>query len=487
MDGGAVAADGASRLVLLERTSTQASVRAPGGVLLIATYELGHQPVNLASPLGALRAAGFQPFAVDTSVDEVGDAAIRRARLVAISTPMHTALRLGSAIAERVRQVNPDAHVCFYGHYAELNASHLLSNAAVSVLSGEYEPELVSLAAALADGAEPTGVSELTTAGSRSGPALSRLAMPLIDRSGLPPLDRYARLEVNGEMRVAGYIEATRGCHHQCTHCPITPVYRGRFFALPRETVVADALTQIEAGARHVTFGDPDFFNGPTHGLRIMREVRAVASETTFDVTIKVEHLLQHRSRLRELAELGCVFVVSAVETLSDEVLRRLRKGHTRADVEEALRLLDEVGIAMRPSLLPFTPWSTREDYAELLQFVAEHDLIEHIDPVHLSIRLLVPPGSAILAEDPDGTVFGPLDAPSFQHRWDHPDSMMDELQRSIAVVVEVDASRNIPARQTFATIWRTAHDATDLLSADPPRPIEARPRPPRLTEDWFC
>lgn len=472
--------------MLLDRTWTS-TITEPGGVLLIAPYELGHQPVNIASPLGALRAAGFQPLAIDTTVDELGDEAIRRTRLVAISTPMHTALRLGAAIAERVRQVNPAAHICLYGHYAELNASHLLTGLADSVLSGEFEPALVSLATSLTVGAGPANVAGDTTVASASGPQLQRLAEPLIDRRGLPPLDRYARLDIDGQMRVAGYIEATRGCHHQCTHCPITPVYRGRFFALPRSVVVADALSQIEAGARHLTFGDPDFFNGPTHGLRIMRDVRAVAPATTFDVTIKVEHLLQHRDRLPELAELGCVFVVSAVETLSEEVLRRLRKGHTRAHVEEALRLLDEVGIAMRPSLLPFTPWSTLTDYAELLQFVAEHDLIEHIDPVHLSIRLLVPPGSAILAEDPDGTVFAPLDAPSFQHPWRHPDPAMDALQRTVSAIVEADAARGISARETFTTIWHATREASGLLQPDPPEPLEARPRPPRLTEDWFC
>jgi hypothetical protein len=168
-------------------------------------------------------------------------------------------------------------------------------------------------------------------------------------------------------------------------------------------------------------------------------------------------------------------------------VLARLRKGHTAADVAEALALLDAVGIAMRPSLLPFTPWSTRADYAELLTFVARHDLVECIDPVHFSIRLLVPPGSAILAEDPDGRHFGPLDAAGFQHPWRHEDPLMDELQGRVAALVERNARRGLPARETFAAIWRLTAAMTDLLPPEPPAPVLARPWPPRLTEDWFC
>ena len=473
--------------ISLDRISTRPDVVEPGGVLLVACYELGHQPFNLASPRAALRAAGLAPVAVDTAVETLTDEAIELAALIAISVPMHTALRLGVAVAERVRAVNPSAHLCLYGHYAHLNAAYLLDQVADSVVGGEYESTLVQLAAALRDGVDLASVPGLRTSDSPAAPVIERIVFAAPDRDALPAMDKYAQLEWAGETRLAGYVEASRGCHHLCTHCPIPPVYGGRFFAVPRATVVADALQQVAAGARHITFGDPDFFNGPTHGLRIMREVRAVDPDVTFDATIKIEHVLEHADRLPELAELGCVFVVCAVETLNQDVLRRLRKGHTKADVERALELLDAVGIAMRPSLLPFTPWSTPAEYAELLGFVAEHDLVDHIDPVHLSIRLLVPPGSLILGEDPDGEHFGELDPPSLQHRWSHPDPAMDALQRDVSAIVEAAASRSEPARITFRAIWRVAAQRTGLLLDRPPVPFVRRPKAPRLTEHWFC
>jgi hypothetical protein len=504
------------------------SLRAPGAILLVSCYELGHQPIALAGPLAVLRAAGFAPAAVDTAVDPLPDEAVAAAGLVAVAVPMHTALRLGVAVAERVRRANPAAHVCFYGLYATLNAEHLLGTearrtengdlrrssefesvppsvfsstprlldsstraVADSVVSGELEPALLALAEALDRGEPAETATGIGTARRPAPPVLDPLPDGVRglqpDRRGLPGPRAYARLEREGTAVLAGAIEATRGCHHTCRHCPIPPIYGGHFFVVPRAAVVADGRAQVAAGARHLTFTDPDFFNGPGHGLRIMRELRAEFPWLSFDATIKVEHLIQHRAKLPELAGLGCAFVVTAVESLSDRVLERLDKGHTRAEVEEALALLDEVGVPMRPSLLPFTPWETLEGYVGLLRWVAERDLVGCVDPVMLSIRLLVPPGSALLAQSETASWLGGLDAANFTYRWAHPDPRMDALQRQVAAIVEHAAGVGEPAAETFGRIWSAAHAAVGLPTTPVPIPPVRRPPAPRLTESWFC
>ena len=236
-------------------------------ILLVSTYELGHQPLALASPLAYLARAGYAPVAVDTSVEALTDEQIARADLVAISVPMHTAMRLGVAIAERVRRVNPAAHICCYGLYALLNADYLRPRYADTTIGGEYEAPLLELAQRLEAGEADAGVTPRRT--------WRACRSPSPDRSSLPPLRSYAAFQRGDEVVEAGYVEATRGCLHTCLHCPITPVYGGRFFAVPRETVLADIRAQVAAGARHITFGDPDFFNGPTHALRIVRAMHA--------------------------------------------------------------------------------------------------------------------------------------------------------------------------------------------------------------------
>ena len=240
--------------------------------------------------------------------------------------------------------------------------------------------------------------------------ALERLRFAAPSRATLPALERYARLESAGGDQLAGYTEASRGCLHHCRHCPIPPVYGGRFFVVPVDVVLADVAAQVAAGARHITLGDPDFLNGPEHALAVARAIHAAHPTVTFDVTVKVEHILRHAERFAELRALGCAFVVSAVESLSDRVLAILDKGHTRADVDRALAILDDAGVPLRPTFVPFTPWSTLDDYLALLDWIDAHGLIEQIDPIQLAIRLLMPPGSLLLEHPETRPYLGALE-----------------------------------------------------------------------------
>jgi hypothetical protein len=465
-------------------------LREPGAVLLISTYELGRQPLSLASPLATLEEAGFSPTALDLSVERIDAAAVGRARLAAVAVPMHTALRLGVQAAERIRSINPACRIVLYGMYATLNVSALLSRGADFIIGGECEEPLLRLAQDLDRGGTGRGVEGVGAAaydGEFSAPAapwLRRIPFAVPRRASLPPLERYARLEHQGTTRLAGQTEASRGCLHLCRHCPIPPVYGGRFFVVPRDIVLADIRNQVAAGATHITFGDPDFLNGPRHSVAILEEARREFPALTFDFTAKIEHLLQHRALLPELARLGCLFVVSAVESIDDRILAILDKGHTRADVETAIDATRSAGIALRPSLVPFTPWTGLGGYQELLGFIADHDLVDHLDPVQLVIRLLLPPGSLLLDHHAMRPHLGALDARRFTYDWTHPDPRMDSLQRELSRLVEKAGLEKADPRLTFSRI--VAHAGSQPL---PVRAPDAGPgdRPPRLTEPWFC
>lgn len=456
-------------------------MRGQGEVLLVSCYELGHQPLGTAWPAAFLERAGFQPAQLDLAVQPLDDDAVRRARFVGISVPMHTALRLGVRAAERIRKINPDALICFYGLYATLNARYLLNDRADAVLGGELEQELVALV-------------ERAAAGDRrpdpaAGPVLARLDFPVPKRMGAPGGAGYARLERDGRLVPAGYVEATRGCLHHCLHCPIPPVYGGRFFAVPAEVVHADIRQQVEGGAGHISFGDPDFLNGPGHALRVARELHAAFPGVTFDFTAKIEHLVRHRALIPEFAGLGCVFIVSAVESFSDVVLARLEKGHTRGDVLEALRVTRVSGIALRPSFVAFTPWTTLEDYGEMLDVVETEELVDQVDPIQLSIRLLVPPGSSLLEKPWMREHLGALDESALTYRWTHPDPRMDRLHEQVSRLVEEGAEREADAAVTLERIRAAAESLAERARRGRrPAAVPAdRRRTARLTEPWFC
>ena len=453
-----------------KETPTSSAMHAPGAVLLISCYELGHRPIGLTRPLSTLEAAGFSPDAIDIAVEPLDAEKVKHARFIGISVPMHTALRLGVHLLQRIREINPNVSICMYGLYAELNADYLLSHGVDSCISGDASIQLVGLVQSV--------VEEKQT-------EAQGLRPKIIKNEKLPTLENYAQFEDNGEVRTVGYTETTHGCKHLCTHCPIPPIYNGKFFPVQRETVLEEIQKQVAEGATHITFGDPDFLNGPMHGLRILRAMHETFPNLTFDFTTKIEHILKHRKHFPEFAKLGCRFIISAVESLSETVLTILEKHHTRADVETAIEIVHSTGIALRPTWVPFTPWTTLDDYLEILEFVNTHRLIYHVDPVQYAVRLLIPPGSYLLNRPETKVLSLTLNETAFSYIWAHPDPRMDELHKTVNTLVENDARADVDALKTFYRIWELAADIRGY--AMPIQKKAANLPAPRLTEAWFC
>ena len=444
---------------------------------------MGRQPFGLASPVAWLEREGCEVRCLDLALEPLDPQAIAWAELVAFHLPMHTATRLALAAAERVRALNPGAHLCFYGLYGALNESLLRRAGGDTILGGEFEEGLAALARGLREGRAPTGASSVS---------LGRLRFLVPERGGLPALERYAKLRIGDETRPSGYTEATRGCKHLCRHCPIVPVYGGTFRVVQAEVVLEDVRRQVAAGARHVTFGDPDFFNGPRHALRIVEALHREFPELTYDVTIKVEHLLAQRAHLARLKETGCLFVTSAVESFDDRTLALLDKGHTRADFVDALAHTRAAGLDLVPTFVAFTPWLTRAGYLDLLRTIEELDLVDHVAPVQYGIRLLVTAGSRLLELDELHGLLGEFDPERLVWPWAHPDPALDRLQADVMRAVREAEREGLGRRATFGRVARLAllacaGGAEGSLLAGARPTVATRATVPFLTEPWYC
>ena len=455
-------------------------------VVLISTYELGRQPFGLASPAAWLRVRGHDVACLDLSREALDDAAVRAADLIAFYVPMHTATRLAADLVAPVRGLNPRAHLCFYGLYAPVNEEYLRGLGVGTVLGGEFEEGLAVLAARLEQAPAKAGRNGAT----QTEPviSLSRQRFLVPDREGLPALSRYARLILpNGEQRIVGSTEATRGCKHLCRHCPIVPVYHGAFRVIEREVVLEDVRRQVAAGAQHITFGDPDFFNGPAHALAIVKALHREFPQLTYDVTIKIEHLRKLDAHLATLRDTGCLFVISAVESVDDAVLEKLDKDHTRADFLAVAARFSELGMTLLPTFVPFTPWMTLEGYCDLLGVLAQLGLGENVAPVQLAIRLLIPAGSRLLELPDVRGMVGPFDPSSLVFPWKHEDARVEALCRRISEAVEQGEKQNLSRTEIFGHIWLAAHTAAghDIPSSPP----SAFPRAavPFIDEPWYC
>jgi radical SAM superfamily enzyme YgiQ (UPF0313 family) len=455
-------------------------------IVLISTYELGRQPFGLASPAAWLRRRGHEVACLDLSREALDETAIRDAELIAFYVPMHTATRLAAGLIAPLREMNPHAHICFYGLYAPVNEAYLRKLGVGTILGGEFEEGLASLAERLQLGA---GKHNRGAAQPEPVISLARQKFLVPDRAGMPDLAEYARVVMpGGEQRVAGSTEATRGCKHLCRHCPIVPVYNGAFRVVEREVVLADIRQQVAAGARHITFGDPDFFNGPAHALSIVEAMHREFPELSYDVTIKIEHLRKHDAHLATLRDTGCLFVISAVESVDNLVLEKFDKGHTRADFLAVAARFRELGMTLLPTFVPFTPWATLEGYNDLLDVIAQLDLRENVAPIQLAIRLLIPAGSRLL-ELPDVlAMVGPFDSAALIFPWKHNDARVDALYREISELVQRGEKRKLSRTEIFEHIRRAARAAMGNAELHATSPSQAKPTPvPFLDEPWYC
>jgi radical SAM superfamily enzyme YgiQ (UPF0313 family) len=449
-------------------------------ILLLGTYELGRQPFGLASPAAWLRKRGHSVRCCDLSRQSLDEQAMREGQLIAFYLPMHTATRLALQWAGIIRAQNSSARLCACGLYATLNEEHLRAAGFSFVLGPEFEADFAAIAEELSTG-------RTLQTGEKGHSSLPRLAFELPDRADLPALQKYAHVVLpDGSHRTAGYTEASRGCRHLCRHCPIVPVYAGQFRVVQREIVLADIRQEVAAGAQHITFGDPDFFNGVTHATRIVADLHEEFPQLTYDVTIKVEHLLRHADVLPKLARTGCLFVTSAVESLDDQVLLKLDKRHTRADFFRSLDVCADAGLALQPTFVPFTPWTTHAIYRDLLEVIADRDLISSVPSIQLAIRLLIPSRSRLLELPDIARIVNDFDSEKLVYPWSHSDLSIDELAARIFAIVSNEEKQKSSRATIFDRICRTAFDSNSA-SQFPLRVAPSHRAVPFLSEPWYC
>ncbi len=448
-------------------------------VSLISPYEIGRQPFALAQPAAWLSRESFSPVCQDLSIAPLDFDLIDGSGVIAIHLAMHTAARLAATIIPAIRERCPDAQICVFGLYAPVNETYFRSLGVGQVFGGESESDLLEFCRSVRDGVSPQIVN---------GPKgrVSKIQFVVPDREGLPGLDEYSRLIMqDGSVKTVGFVEASRGCKHLCKHCPVVPVYEGKFRVVNRSVVMEDIRGQLACGAEHISFGDPDFLNGPTHARKIIGEMHAAYPDLTWDATIKIEHLLKHSGLIREFADRRCLFLTSAVESTEDLVLHKLDKGHTCDDFERALAMMRRVGIFMAPTFVPFTPWTTLHGYCGLLRKIAELNLVQSVAPVQLSIRVLLPQGSHLLQSTDRSLWLKEFNPELLGYDWSHPDAAVDQLHDRIQRWVMDSEQRDRSRIEAFEGIWEIAHQAAGLKSGD--IPLQSAESVPQMTESWYC
>lgn len=460
-------------------------------VLIISTYDLGHQPQGPAELAGHLHAIGIDSQILDLSLTGQIDAQLKR-------LSQSSSQQLDESPWQSLLSAS-DTLVIFLNMLTSAKMARELVNHIASFSERPSRLALSGLYAHLVgDQLDLSPFMDHYVHASSTPTDLLRWIHPQVLESHLTPLPyrprreilepigSYKRVEVGLRKLPTGYVETSVGCRHRCRHCPIPIVFDGKLRVHKVEDILQDVRRQVEEGAEHISIGDPDFMNAPIHSMKVLRLLHENFPGLTFDFTVKIEHILKHRGQWEEIRSLGCIYVVSAVESLSDTILAILDKGHSATDVEEAIDLLDDAGIGMHPSFLPFTPWTEVSDLIDILKFVYANSLDDTLEPVQLGIRLLVPPRSLLLSVPEMKEAITSYDADNFTYLWRFRNPVLEALQRRIAEIAQSAEAAGDSFAETFARIWSTTQEITGMPLSLPERKATKAERV-SSTEAWFC
>jgi len=426
-------------------------------ILLLSFYDLGKQP-KIISELHKKLDNGFNQIdIVDYSIEEK-NLTLDNYDVLGIYASMHTA----SVLAEQyLRDRKLPNKLFVFGLYANV-FSEMFSNFQ-SIHSFDSD-ELESLLEV------------------QLNPNYSfKHSVP--DRTILPSITDYSHIVDGSNNLIAGSVETTYGCKHECTHCPVPIEFKGMFKTFGTEKIITDVTNQVEEGAKHISFNDPDFFNGPKHALKILQLLNEKHPSITYDSTIKVEHILKYPDYFQELKNLNMLFVISAFETTNDHVLNILQKNHSFNDLNKAVELSLENNIDIRPTWMPFSPWTEQNDLISIIKLIENYKLRETVDPIQLTIKLLVPKNSLILKRPEMKEYLLDYDPASFSYAWKYKFPNIDNIQNELFTYVLQHESENEYTQYLGLVDILESHTNETLLNSEK----YSQRIVPKLSETWFC
>ena len=303
------------------------------------------------------------------------------------------------------------------------------------------------------------------------------------NRQIFPDISNYAHLVDGSNNIIAGSVETTYGCKHSCTHCPVPISFNGTFKTYSLEKIISDVENQVNQGAKHISFNDPDFFNGPIHALKILESLNKKFPTITYDSTIKVEHIIKYKKYFKELSSLNMVFVISAFETTNDLVLSILEKNHTSNDLNTSIEISQDFGIDVRPTWMPFSPWTELNDLSNIVNLIEKYKLRETVDPIQLTIKLLIPKHSLIIKKPEINKYLGNYEKNSLSFKWDYENNDVEKLQSSLFDFIlhnsELDEHKQylgmVNIIEKFTDTELLKNSTYDFKNV------------PKLSETWFC
>jgi len=415
-------------------------------VALISTYETGFQPLIISTAAAALLQNDITPAVYDLYMDKSDRSGIMDHEFYGIGLTLFDSLQGGVAIAAEIRAENPDAHICFYGPYADLNKERLMRYGNSCIL-GDWERPLTRLARVVLAGNDKEWtrmprVYSLANRGAKAEYDRSYCVVPA--RHLLPPIHTYSNTFIENILdrkMAVGNVETTRGCHHKCKFCSVYATSGTKVKFADPEVIMADVDQLVKQGVEHITFVDAEYINNIKFSLDIVNRIHDKYPQLTYDFTTRIDHVVENEAAISEFKNTGCIAITTSIEFPRKDILEKLDKGITSQHILKGMEILKRNEIKVHTTFVTFNPWTDLEGLMNLSFFIKDNDLEDVIDPIQYETRLHIYKGSPLLN---DGTLSGlTLHEQDFHYEWEHPDPQVEEVfQRMVKPAEEGEFKR---------------------------------------------
>ena len=197
-----------------------------------------------------------------------------------------------------------------------------------------------------------------------------------------PEIEKFDRLPEPRAEGPCAFVSIMEGCSKYCSFC-VVPYTRGEEVSRPFDDVIVEIVQLASQGVREVTLlgQNVNAYQGPMHGgtladlATLIHYVAAIEGIERIRFTTShplefTDALIEAYAQVPKLAN----FLHLPVQSGSDRVLARMKRGHTALEYRQKIRRLRAVrpDICISSDFIIGFPGETDEDFAATMKLIAD-------------------------------------------------------------------------------------------------------------------
>jgi len=354
-----------------------------------------------------------------------------------MSAKLESALK----IAAISKDMNPGRRVIFGGFHPTVAPDEILNHAAVDfVIRGEGEHTLLeSCRALIGERSELSGINGLSFR--RNGDVVHNPPRPLESNLGAfhyPTREEYLHLELYPKLSL-GAMMSSRGCPYDCTFCNAKSIWSRKVRYREVDEVISEmAWLKEKYGVPRYTFNDDSFTVNRSRTEKLLEKI--VASKLGVPWVCQTRTDLLDENLLKKMIAAGCVSLAIGLESVSDRMLKIIKKNLTMASFKKALAFIERSNIDYGVYLMVGFPEETEEEILKSIDFVRA----SRAPFIGLSVFTPYPGCESYQRAKEMGVIKGELDWSSYSHQsienyfsFNIPKERFTELVRRLAKEVD--------------------------------------------------